>query len=69
MSVKFDVRKCILKGIEGAIVAGGGTGLAVVPVDSEEFSKATATVFAAVLGFVFRAARNWLKHMKKERQQ
>lgn len=59
-------KKVIAKGIEGAVVAGGSTGLALSSpeVSVEDTEKAVATLVMAALGFAFRALRNWIKHRK-----
>jgi len=50
----MDWKKVIKKGIEGAFIGGGATGVAT--------QEVLSTAIASALGFLFRAGRNWWKH-------
>ena len=67
---RFRLFKMIRKGIEGAILSGGAVEAAIQAlqqaedVDVSQVEHAATVLVAAVVGFTFKAIKNWLKNRK-----
>jgi uncharacterized radical SAM superfamily protein len=68
---RFKLFKMIRKGIEGAILSGGAieAGIQVLErseeIDVSQVEHAATVLVAAIVGFTFKAIKNWLKNRDK----
>ena len=61
---KFKIMKMIGKGIEGAVIAGGGAEaiMQIADADVENKDHFIMVVATALTGFALKALKNWLKN-------